>query len=160
MEPWRARGKRRGSQSVQKVSKFTEIICCSSSITQIVNRFYTYLTRFHLTSVMLEYPMVFCFFRFSLLNIQQLRHDRLNTTAVQCRFFDHCSVYMIMSEIIHQEPWRQITEADMPWHEKSEILSSHFCMSLKMCVINTLCFSIPEPWLNIRYKEKYQNLPT
>lgn len=149
MEPWRARGKRRGSQSVQKVSKFTEIICCSSSITQIVNRFYTYLTRFHLTSVMLEYPMVFCFFRFSLLNIQQLRHDRLNTTHV-----------LIMSEIIHQEPWRQITEADMPWHEKSEILSSHFCMSLKMCVINTLCFSIPEPWLNIRYKEKYQNLPT
>lgn len=148
MEPWRARGKRRGSQSVQKVSKFTEIICCSSSITQIVNRFYTYLTRFHLTSVMLEYPMVFCFFRFSLLNIQQLRHDRLNTTHV-----------LIMSEIIHQEPWRQITEADMPWHEKSEILSSHFCMSLKMCVINTLCFSIPEPWLNIRYKEKYQNLP-
>lgn len=148
MEPWRARGKRRGSQSVQKVSKFTEIICCSSSITQIVNRFYTYLTRFHLTSVMLEYPMVFCFFRFSLLNIQQLRHDRLNTTHV-----------LIMSEIIHQEPWRQITEADMPWHEKSEILSSHFCMSLKMCVMNTLCFSIPEPWLNIRYKEKYQNLP-
>lgn len=149
MEPWRARGKRRGSQSVQKVSKFTEIICCSSSITQIVNRFYTYLTRFHLTSVMLEYPMVFCFFRFSLLNIQQLRRDRLNTTHV-----------LIMSEIIHQEPWRQITEADMPWHEKSEILSSHFCMSLKMCVINTLCFSIPEPWLNIRYKKKYQNLPT
>lgn len=148
MEPWRARGKRRGSQSVQKVSKFTETICCSSSITQIVNRFFTYLTRFHLTSVMLEYPMVFCFFRFSLLNIQQLRHDRLNTTHV-----------LIMSEIIHQEPWRQITEADMPWHEKSEILSSHFCMSLKMCVMNTLCFSIPEPWLNIRYKEKYQNLP-
>lgn len=50
-------GKRRGSQFVQKVSRFTETICCSSSITQVVNYFCTYLTQFHLTSVMLEYVL-------------------------------------------------------------------------------------------------------